>query len=181
LIDLKHAFPAWGREKVRALYQARYHEPITSWYIARATRAYKLYCPGRPKPQHHSKTAYIKKKITELRSTPSHTGFLIHFDTIVLHLQGVKRYILTGIDHASRLSYAWVYKTHTSGSARDFLLRLRYLLKGQLVNVHTDNGSEFHKYFREAVQTLGLTHKWSIPSTPKDNSILERYNRTHKE
>jgi len=181
LIELKRAFPSWGREKVRALYQARYGEPITSWYVARATRAYHLYCPGKPRYQYHSKMAYTKKKITELNTKQASTGFLLHLDTIVLHLQGVKRYILTGIDQASRLSYAWVYKTHSSGSARDFLLRLRYLLKGQLENIHTDNGSEFHRYFKEAVHTLGLTHYWSRPRTPKDNAILERFNRTLKE
>ncbi len=181
LIALKREFPAWGREKVRALYQARYQEPITSWYVERATRTYHLYCPGKPRHQYHSKTAYTKKKITELRDKPTRTGFLLHLDTIVLHLQGVKRYIVTGIDHSSRLAYAWVYRSHTSSSARDFLLRLRYLLQGQVENLHTDNGSEFHKYFDQAARTLKLTHYWSRPRTPKDNAILERFNRTLKE
>src|SRR3989338_956630 len=181
LIVLKHEFPAWGREKVRTLYQLRYHEPITSWYVERATRAYRLYCPGKPKRQHHPKTSYVKKKITELRDKPSRTGFLLHLDTIVRHLQGLKRYILTGIDHTARLSYAWVYQTHTSASARDFLLRLRYLLGNHIENIHTDNGSEFHKHFEQAVQNLKLTHYWSRPRTPKDNAILERFNRTLKQ
>lgn len=181
IIALKHEFPAWGREKVRAVYQTRYREPLTSWYVARAIRAYHLYCPGKPRRQYHTKISYVKKKITELGVKPTRTGFLLHLDTIVLHLQGVKRYILTGIDHSSRLAYAWVYRSHTSASARDFLLRLRYLLKGQVENLHTDNGSEFHKYFDQAAQTLRLTHYWSRPRTPKDNAILERFNRTLKE
>lgn len=181
LIDLKREFPAWGREKIRVIYQARYHEPITAWYIQRAIKAYGLYCPSKPQQQRHSKLSYVKKKITELKVKPARTGFLLHLDTIVLHLQGVKRYILTGIDHSSRLSYAWVYKNHTSSSARDLLLRLRYLLKGRIENLHTDNGSEFHKYFDQAARSLKLTHYWSRPRTPKDNAILERFNRTLKQ
>ena len=181
LIELKREFPVWGREKIRALYQVQYHEPITSWYVERATRTYRLYCPRKPRHQHHAQMAYTKKKITELKDKPSRTGFLLHLDTIVLHLQGVKRYIVTGIDHTSRLAYAWIYRNHNSASARDFLLRLKYLLSNHIENIHTDNGSEFHKYFEQAVYGLNLTHYWSRPRTPKDNAILERFNRTLKQ
>lgn len=181
LIALKREFPAWGREKIRAVYATRYRESLTSWYVARATRAYHLYCPRKPSRQHHPRAGYAKKHITELRHRPAQTGFLLHLDTIVLHLQGVKRYVLTSIDHASRLAYAWVYRSHTSGAARDFLLRLRYLLANSIENLHTDNGSEFHKHFDAAAQTLGLTHYWSRPRTPKDNAMCERFNRTLKE
>ena len=181
IIGLKHEFPELGREKIRAIYVSRYKEPITSWYVERATRSYHLYCLITPRKQTHTKASYVKKKISELKTKPNQTGFLLHFDTIVLHLPGVKRYILTSIDHHSRLAYAFIYPSHTSTNAKVFLLRLKYLLGNKIENIHTDNGSEFHKHFKQAVQALGMAHYWSRPRTPKDNAILERFNRTLKQ
>ena len=40
----------------------------------------------------------------------------------------LKRYILTAVDHASKLGYARMYKNKSSRSAADFLYRLRYLV-----------------------------------------------------
>lgn len=181
IIELRKEYPWLGKEKLRYLYQDRFHEPITSWYVQRVIEAYRLYQRKRKPRQRHPRNAYVKKKITELRALQPSTGFLLHFDTIVLYFQGVKRYIFTGIDHYSRLAYAWMYERHTSMSARDFLLRMRYLLEERIEHVHTDNGSEFHKHFHAALEGLGLSHYWSRPKTPKDNATLERFNRTLKE
>lgn len=179
IIELKREFPEWGRAKLKYLYEAKYHESITDWYLERAIQTYHLYCSTRTKRQKHPKEAYLKKKITELKACPR-PGFLLHFDSMVLHLFGLKRYIITGIDHYSRLAYAFMYQGHTSLGARDFLWRMQYLLDQKITNIHTDNGSEFHKYFGQAVQDLNLTHYWSRPQTPKNNAILERFNRTLK-
>lgn len=109
----------WSKMKLKVLYEATHHESITSWYIQRVIEEYRLY-PKRKKAQKHPKTSYEKKRITELKETPSATGFLIHLDSIVLHLFGTKRYILTAIDHHSRLGYACMYRSHASKPAADF-------------------------------------------------------------
>jgi transposase InsO family protein len=74
-----------------------------------------------------------------------------------------------------------MYTTPSSSSASDFLYRLHYLLDGKIANVQTDNGSEFHRHFETACETLGLTHYWSRVKTPKDNAVNERFNRTIQE
>lgn len=61
---------------------------------------------------------------------------------------------------------------------RQRYIRTHYLLEGKIENIQTDNGSEFAKYFRLAVQSLNLGHYYSRPRTPKDNSFDERFNRT---
>ena len=101
--------------------------------------------------------------------------------TVVLHAQGLKRYILTCIDHYTKVGYAYMYKNHSSKNAEDFLNRMYYLLESKVENIHTDNGSEFHRYFMQAAKKLNLEHYWSRPRTPKDNPSLERFNRTLKE
>jgi len=180
VITLRTQHLFWSKLKLQTLYEAAYHEPISSWYIQRVIETYHLY-PKRKKCQKHPKVAYEKKRITELRDKQPTTGFLIHLDSIVLYLFGVKRYILTAVDHHSRLAYAWMYASHASKPAADFLRRLWYLLGQNIQNIHTDNGSEFMKHFHEATAQLSLTRYWSRPKTPKDNAHLERFNRTLKE
>lgn len=180
VIALRKAHLLWSKMKLKELYRTMYGEPISSWYIQRVIESYHLY-PQRRKRQKHPKTSYEKKRITELAVKRPATGFLIHLDSIVLHLFGVKRYILTAIDHHSRLAYAWMYRGHASAPAADFLQRLWYLLNRKITNIHTDNGSEFMKHFHTATTQLSLGRYWSRPKTPKDNAHLERFNRTLKE
>ena len=180
VVALRKAHLLWSKLKLKHLYETTYGEPISSWYIQRVIQRYHLYAKP-PKPQKHPKVAYVKNRITELTVKQPTTGFLIHLDSIVLHLFGVKRYVLTAIDHHSRLAYAWMYQSHASTPAADFLQRLMYLLNRQIANIHTDNGSEFLKHFHTAATQLQLTRYWSRPKTPKDNAHLERFNRTLKE
>lgn len=180
VIALRKAHQLWSKMKLKELYETTYHEPISAWYIQRVIESFRLYAKL-PKRQKHPKTSYEKKRITELGVKRPATGFLIHLDSIVLHLFGVKRYILTAIDHHSRLAYAWMYTSHASAPAADFLQRLWYLLDRHIQNIHTDNGSEFMKHFHTAATQLSLSRYWSRPKTPKDNAHLERFNRTLKE
>lgn len=179
VIALRKQYPYFGKKKLAVLYHERYGEVITDWYIQRVIEQYHLYFKKKKRPYTYSKNGVAKKKISECVSQPL-TGFLIHLDTIVLHLQGVKRYIVTGIDEHSKLAYARMYTSHSSGVAKDFFKRLYYLLEEKVEHVHTDNGSEFHKHFDSSLQELNLTHWWSRLRTPKDNASNERFNRTLK-
>jgi transposase InsO family protein len=180
VIALRKQYPCWGKMKLKTLYPQQYGAPISAWYVQRVIETYGLYPDKRAKTVKQEKNAQKKKKITELTNKEPRTGFLLHFDSIVLHLEGLKRYIITSIDHHSRLGYARMYTSHSSQSATDFLKRMRYLLETNIENIHTDNGSEFHKHFAQAVTALNLTHYWSRPRTPKDNPALERFNGTLK-
>ena len=179
VIALRERFPAYGREKLRVLYEREHGEPVTSWYVQRVIESFHLHRRknGR-KP--YKRSGKAKKRITDLLKRPEQ-GFLLHLDSIVLHRNSKKRYILTAIDEYSRVAYARMYTTHASSGATDFFQRLRYLLDGNIVHVHTDNGSEFHKHFETELSMLGLEHWWSRPKTPKDNPKNERFNRTLKE
>lgn len=106
--------------------------------------------------------------------------FLLQLDTLVIYQDNLKRYILTTIDHASKLGYARMYKTKSSKSAADFLYRLQYLVSQPIVNLQTDNGSEFANYFEEASSKLGIHRYFSGVKTPKDNPEVERFNETLK-
>jgi transposase InsO family protein len=179
LIRLRKRYPAYGKEKLRILYEREYEEEMTSWYVQRVIETYHL--QRRPKGRKpYKRSGKAKKMVTDLLKRTG-TGYLLHLDSIVLHRNGKKRYILTAIDDHSRLAYARMYTTHASIGAADFFRRLHYLLDGNVIHVHTDNGSEFRKHFEKALGDLELTHWFSRPKTPKDNPKNERFNRTLKE
>lgn len=180
VIQLRKQYPYFGKKKIMTLYQSRYGEAITDWYVQRVIEQYKLYFKKRKRQYTRRKSGVVKKKITDCEKQPV-TGFLIHLDTIVLHLSGVKRYIVTGIDEHSKIAYARMYTSHSSIAAKDFFRRLYYLFDEKVEHVHTDNGSEFQKHFDNALRALSLTHWWSRPRTPKDNPSNERFNRTLRE
>ncbi len=180
VIQLRKQYPYFGKKKIVTLYQTRYGEAITDWYVQRVIEQYRLYFKKKKKQYLRRKSGIVKKKITECEKKPI-TGFLIHLDTIVLHLEGVKRYIVTSIDEHSKLAYARMYTSHSSSAAKDFFERLYYLLEEKVEHIHTDNGPEFQKHFDRAIKDLNLVHWWSRPRTPKDNPSNERFNRTLKD
>jgi transposase InsO family protein len=101
---------------------------------------------------------------------------VVQIDTIVRYIQGVKRYIITGIDSETKYGYAHIYKNHSSASAADFLHR--YLSVAPIPAMQTDNGSEFQGNFILAAQSLKITHYHTYPRCPKMNAYIERFNRT---
>ena len=180
IIALRKQYPYFGKKKLAVLYHRQYQEEITDWYVQRVIEQFNLYFKKKKKHYTQRKSGVVKKKIKDCERKPV-TGFLIHLDTIVLHLCGVKRYIVTGLDEHSKIAYARMYTSHSSNTAKDFFQRLYHLLEEKVEHVHTDNGSEFHKHFDEALKRLNLTHWWSRPHTPKDNPGNERFNRTFKD
>ncbi|HUX48745.1 MAG TPA: integrase core domain-containing protein [Dehalococcoidia bacterium] len=104
--------------------------------------------------------------------------FLFHVDTVVIYWNGLKRYILTTVDHATRLGYTRMYRNKRSRSAAEFLYRLRYLVNQTVENLQTDNGSEFALEFERATAKLGIHRYFSRVKTPKDNPEIERFNET---
>ncbi|MBU0636970.1 integrase core domain-containing protein [Patescibacteria group bacterium] len=47
--------------------------------------------------------------------------------------------------------------------------------------IQTDNGSEFHKHFRDYLKQSTIKHYWNYPGRPYRNGHIEKYNRTIQE
>lgn len=107
--------------------------------------------------------------------------YLWHIDAIIIWLYGVRKVIFTAIEGYTRLAYAQVYRSNTSSFAEDFLKKLNYVTGKKIRIMHSDNGSEFQGAFQKACQTLGILQVYSRAYTPKDNAVLERFNRTIQE
>ena len=182
IIRLRKQYIRYGKEKLRLLYRQLYGEPVSSWKIQRVIEKHNLYrLPCKTlNLRKKRKLNQEKKRITELKKE-ARQGFLIAFDGLTLYRNGIKRYVFTALDIYSKIAFARMYKSKSSKNATDFLKRMHYLLDGKIENIQTDNGSEFAKYFREAIEKLNISHYFSRPKTPQDNPFDERFNRTLKE
>lgn len=181
IIALRRAHIRYGKMKLLVLYQTEFPQDksLTSWKIQCIIKRSGLYYHPIKQARINRKRCLSakRKKITDLSRKPRN-GFLICVDTMIRHVSQQKRYILTGIDHYSKLAFARMYTTHSSKNAADFLRRLHYLLDGRIENVQTDNGSEFKLNFDQALVKLDIPHYHSRVKTPKDNAVNERFNRT---
>lgn len=181
VVALRRAHIRYGKMKLLAVYRQEFPDDttLTSWNIqCILQRAHIYYNPQKQARINRKRVLSVKrKKITDLQRKPRR-GFLLCLDTVVRYVHGHKRYIITAIDRHSKLAFARMYTTHSSGSSRDFLYRLHYLLDGKIENVQTDNGSEFKLHFDTALKKLGIPHYHSRVKTPKDNAVNERFNRT---
>jgi len=176
---LRKKYIHYGKHKLKELYKKEYGETVSAWKIERVIRRYNLY-PNKLKQeklQRKRKSAIKRNRVQKLNIKEEH-WFLFHLDTIVIYWGSVKRYILTAIDHHGKIAYARSYKNKSSRSAKDFLYRLHYLIDAKIANIQTDNGSEFYLEFEQALKELNILHWFSRPKTPKDNSIVERFNQT---
>ena len=109
---------------------------------------------------------------------PGHCG---SFDTVERIIHGSRRYVITFTDVYSRFSLAWATTSHASLAAKEFFDLVTFLFPFPLVNVLTDNGSEFMKHFDDEIRRIHLTHWHTYPKTPKMNAHCERFNRSIQE
>lgn len=185
ITELRTKHLRWGKMKLQRRYFKIYHEYISSWKIQRVIEDKKLYFDktqiAKGKRRRRQAQKHPKRRITEFKRK-NVQNHLWHVDTVVFTLtEGGYRYLITAIDELTKLAYARLYTTHSSKQAADFLKRLTYLTEGGIMNLHHDNGSEFEKDFKQACKQLKLPQWYSRPHTPKDNPVLERFNRTIQE
>ena len=183
--ELRKKHLRWGKMKLQKRYKQIYGEYLSSWKFQIVIEEEHLYFDKAKSIKHKRKKkqaqANPKKRITAfVKEHKIH--HLWHVDTVVLtQSAGGYRYLLTAIDDLSKLAYARLYTTHSSKQAADFLQRLHYLTEGEIINLHHDNGTEFEKHFKQACVDLSLPQWYSRVRTPKDNAVLERFNRTIQE
>lgn len=183
IVSLRKRNLEFGKKKLQVLYKKEYGKKISTWKIERVTRKYSLY----PDPVKHDCLVEKRRKskpkirintVKEQLKQIKEFGFLWHIDAIIIWWYGQRRIIFTAIEDITKIAFARVYKTNTSGFAEDFLKRLMYLAEGKINIMHQDNGSEFQGAFEKACETLGILQIYSRPYTPKDNPSLEKFNDT---
>jgi putative transposase len=175
ILSLRRANPEFGKMKIQALYFRHYQEQISSWKAQLVIEKYHLQRIPVKGGRSFKKQGISKRKTVELAKEQK-PGFLVAFDSIVIYRNGLKRYIVTGIDTVSKLAWARMYSNHSSATARDLFIRIYAIAHGNILNTCQDNGSEFEKYFTKTLESLDIPQYFSRVKTPKDNPVCERFN-----
>jgi transposase InsO family protein len=176
--------PNMGKEKIKIKLDTHSKEnnlPIYSVSkIGRIIKERKIY--------HHRQKFYHNGKLKEIKRTKKERkpkemkvkvpGELVEIDTVVRFVYGLKRYILTAVDTYGRPAFAYGYERATSANAKDFYEKLVKAMPFEIKGVQTDNGSEFHGYFREHLNEQGVKHYYNYPGQPYRNGHVERFNRS---
>lgn len=185
ICDLRKKHIKWGKLKLRQRYFETYGVYISSWKFQKVIEQEHLYFDKTKVVKQKAKRKQAQRKLrnrVHKLLKERRTNFLWHVDTVIFTLpHGGYRYLLTAIDDYSKLAYARLYTTHSSKQTADFLRRLHFLTEGEIINLHHDNGTEFQKDFEAACKQLSLPQWYSRAYTPKDNAVLERFNRTIQE
>lgn len=138
VINLRKKYLHYGKKKIKILYLKTYQESISTWKIERVVRKWKLY----PDLETHFKRLKIKAKRAKKTSIRSlerkdQFGFLWHIDAIIIWWYGSKRVVFTAMEEVTKIAFARVYKTNSSGFAKDFLERLIYLMERWKSSIQT--------------------------------------------
>lgn len=160
------------------------HLPIYSESkIGRIIKDKKIY-HHRQKISHFGKVKVIKKE-KKLRKPKglevNAPGDLVEIDTVVRFVDDLKRYIITAVDTFSRTAFAYSYNRAGSANTRDFFQKLEMAMPFKIKSVQTDNGSEFHLYFRDYLKERNITHYYNYPGRPYRQGHIEKFNRSIQE
>ena len=91
------------------------------------------------------------------------------------------RYIIVVVDEFTR--YAWIgflrHKSETGAFLKNLIINLERQFDAKVKCVRSDSGGEFLSaelsgWFTE----VGIDHELSVPNTPQQNGVAERYNRS---
>ena len=181
IITLRTAHPRLGKDKVHALLtQEGYQGSISTVGRILGDLKRQGQMPAPLLLSFYGKTGNLIERMPKRRKKLRRPkGYrVLEVDTIVRFIDGVKRYILTGVDTEKRTAFAAAYTNHGSTSAADFLRKARIALPECPLAVQTDNGSEFALHFETACKEEGITHFHTYPRSPKMNAHIERFNRT---
>ena len=94
---------------------------------------------------------------------------------------GLRRYLVTFIDPASRLAFAFAIPSKSARHTQAALQATLALLPAQPQVLLSDNGSEFEAGFAQTCKAHGIQRWYTYPKTPKMNAHAERFNRTLQE
>ena len=105
-------------------------------------------------------------------------GACIAWDSIERRRDGMRRYLISCTDLASRFAFSLGVKHLSSNQALLAWQLSQIVFPATTQRVLSDNGQEFAKHFHAALTEHGIVHWHTFPRTPKMNAHAQRFNRT---
>ena len=193
VLRLRECYPGIGKAKLKPLLdevcqktgRAAISESTIGRVLAKLKERGRI--PKAAKVTYYARTGRIANhldntpKIRKQRRngyTPKAAGDLVQIDCVIKFINGIRRYIVSGIDYKTSFAYSYAYTKLSSATSVDFLHKFQKVAPFTIKHIQTDNGGEFMARFHEDLEKQGLTHFFNYPRHPKSNGKIERYNRT---
>ncbi|GJV95545.1 putative ribonuclease H-like domain-containing protein [Tanacetum coccineum] len=125
--------------------------------------------------------ASCKTKTISLISQPLHKLHMDMFGPTFVKSLMKKMYFLVVTDDYSRLSWDFFLATkdETSGILKSLITRVENLIDHKVKVIRCDNGTEFkNKEMNQFCERKSIKREFSVATTPQQNGVAERKNRT---
>jgi transposase InsO family protein len=172
--------PAWSKHKIAVILARDHGIVLSASTVGRILKRKGLYDARKSRKRSKAARRRQQRLRAEWWMKNAFPGCLIQVDTKHLRFGGIRFYQFTAIDCFSRVAFCRVFSSGSSKCAEAFLDELSEYMPFPLVALQTDNGSEFLKHFDKATEEELITHYFSHPHCPKENSHVERKIQTTK-
>jgi len=172
--------PAWSKHKIAVILARDHGITLSASTVGRILKRKGLYDVRKSRKRSKAAKRHQQRLRAEWWMKNAFPGCLIQVDTKHLWFDRQKFYQFTAVDCFSRVAFCRVFSSASSRSAQRFLDELAEFMPFTMIAVQTDNGSEFLKHFDEATEEMLVTHYFSHPHCPKENSHVERKIQTTK-
>lgn len=171
IVAVRTAYPAWSKYKIQALL-TREGIMVSTSTIGRILKRKGLISKRVSRRRRH---AALHPRARFPRGMKiSSPGDMVQMDTKHLMLiEGKKLYQFTAIDVLTKLRVLRVYESESSRNGADFLTQCRGSFPFSIKAVQTDNGAPFLKEFERYCRRMRLTHYFTYPRHPQQNSYVE--------
>lgn len=178
--SLREEYPRLGKEKIKLFVEAFCREsslpPLSASTIGKVIKRNSFFFGGREKKKRLSFSP--KQRIKRCPQLKEVTPGYLQVDGFKFWYGGKYYYFLTAVEIVTRQAFVKLIPHLSSRQAALFLGEIISQCRVAIHTVQTDNGSEFEKYFREALEELSIIHFYSYPKHPKTNGFVERFNWT---
>lgn len=179
IIKLRKENPCWSKYKLAVLLKRDHKISYSASTIGRIIKRHGLIdLKASNKRKRASKGLKPRAKGTKYKFPGSH----VEVDTKHVYiLPGVRVFQFTAIDSVTKQRVIRVYSAASSRQASIFIEDVVKTLPFKVINIQTDNGSEFAGEFKSACQKLGINHYFIYAYCPDMNALVERSHRTDEE
>lgn len=146
----------------------------TSW-IGKVIKRNSFFFSNRETIRRKQKTRNKSRVLYCPKANKVGLGYL-QVDGVKVVWEGQTLYFFCALEIVSRQAFAKRVISPSSLQAKLFLLEIKTKIGYSIHTIQTDNGSEFEKYFDQALKELTINHLWSKPHSPKVNGFVERFN-----
>lgn len=180
--ELRTKYPRLSKYKIKPFLdifcQENNLETYSVSWIGKVIKRYSFFFKTRKPVRRKRKTQKVKRVKSCPRQKDIGLGYL-QLDGIHVVFAGRTYYFISAIELKTRQAWAKRVKSLSSKQAKIFLEEIMEKVSYPIHTIQTDNGSEFKKYFDQAIKKLEATkHVWSFPRSPKTNGYVERFNWT---